>query len=273
MDRDDTARVLGLPPERVRIMPSATGGGFGSKLDLSVQPLIGLAALKTGPAGAHGLHAAAKSMAVDHQAPPGADDARGSAAMPTGGSPALDFDGDFNTGAYASWGPTVANRVPVHASGPYRDAALPAPRRGRSTPTARSRAPSAASACRRRRSRRKRSMTIWRRSPASTGWSSAGSTPWATATGRSAGSSFAASASAPASRRCRPVAGGAGRGRGGQRGRERHPARRRHRLLLVWLRQHRAAQPLDHPASGLTPRRAAASCIRARSISARGRTR
>ena len=30
------------------------------------------------------------------------------------------FDGDFNTGAYASWGPTVANRVPVHATGPYR---------------------------------------------------------------------------------------------------------------------------------------------------------
>jgi aldehyde oxidoreductase len=29
------------------------------------------------------------------------------------------FDGTFNTGAYASWGPTVANRVPVHASGPY----------------------------------------------------------------------------------------------------------------------------------------------------------
>src|SRR5690606_17686186 len=30
------------------------------------------------------------------------------------------FEGTFNTGAYASWGPTVANRVPVHASGPYR---------------------------------------------------------------------------------------------------------------------------------------------------------
>ena len=29
------------------------------------------------------------------------------------------FEGDFNTGAYASFGPTVANRVPVHASGPY----------------------------------------------------------------------------------------------------------------------------------------------------------
>ncbi len=26
---------------------------------------------------------------------------------------------ELDTGAYASWGPTVANRVPVHASGPY----------------------------------------------------------------------------------------------------------------------------------------------------------
>src|SRR5215217_9277597 len=33
---------------------------------------------------------------------------------------AFEMDADFDTGAYASWGPTVANRVPVHASGPYR---------------------------------------------------------------------------------------------------------------------------------------------------------
>ena len=33
---------------------------------------------------------------------------------------AVDFHGDFNTGAYASWGPTVANRVPVHGMGPYK---------------------------------------------------------------------------------------------------------------------------------------------------------
>ena len=26
---------------------------------------------------------------------------------------------ELDTGAYASWGPTVANRVPVHAAGPY----------------------------------------------------------------------------------------------------------------------------------------------------------
>ncbi len=33
---------------------------------------------------------------------------------------AMDFAGEFNTGAYASWGSTVANRVPVHAGGPVR---------------------------------------------------------------------------------------------------------------------------------------------------------
>ena len=48
MDRDDTAKVLGLAVDKVRIVPTATGGGFGSKLDVSLQPLIGLVALKTG---------------------------------------------------------------------------------------------------------------------------------------------------------------------------------------------------------------------------------
>jgi len=42
------------------------------------------------------------------------------AANDAGELVAYDFQGDFNTGAYSSWGPTVANRVPIHASGPYR---------------------------------------------------------------------------------------------------------------------------------------------------------
>jgi CO/xanthine dehydrogenase Mo-binding subunit len=64
-------------------------------------------------------------------------------------------DGDFDTGAYASWGPTVANRVPVHAMGPY---AVPNVRTwGEAFFTnGRRPAPSAASACRRPRSRTRR---------------------------------------------------------------------------------------------------------------------
>ena len=57
IDRDDTARILGVAPEQVRIVPTAVGGGFGSKLDLSVQPYVALAAWVTESAGAHGLHA------------------------------------------------------------------------------------------------------------------------------------------------------------------------------------------------------------------------
>ncbi|MBO6900848.1 MAG: molybdopterin-dependent oxidoreductase [Rhizobiaceae bacterium] len=117
MDRDDTARVLGLPPEKVRILPTATGGGFGSKLDLSLQPLIGLAALKTGRPVALAYTRAESMMSTTkrHPAEMQATIGAGEDGRITG----MVFEGDFNTGAYASWGPTVATRVPVHASGPY----------------------------------------------------------------------------------------------------------------------------------------------------------
>ena len=118
MDRDDTALVLGLQPDRVRIIPSATGGGFGAKLDVSVQPLLGLAVLKTGRP-ARMIWTRTESMMASTKRHPSEMTAR-AACDGDGRMLALDFDGDFNTGAYASWGPTVANRVPVHATGPYR---------------------------------------------------------------------------------------------------------------------------------------------------------
>ncbi|MER8375178.1 molybdopterin-dependent oxidoreductase [Mesorhizobium sp. M1406] len=117
MDRDDTAKVLGLPVDKVRIVPTATGGGFGSKLDVSLQPLIGLVALKTGRPAAlaytrnESMMSTTKRHPAEMKATIGAD----ADGLVTG----MIFEGDFNTGAYASWGPTVANRVPVHASGPY----------------------------------------------------------------------------------------------------------------------------------------------------------
>lgn len=117
MDQEETAKVLGLPLERVRIIPSAAGGGFGAKLDLSVQPLLGLCVLKTGRpcrmvfTRTESMQASTKRHPSTMTASIGAD--------ADGRITAMTFDGDFNTGAYASWGPTVASRVPVHASGPY----------------------------------------------------------------------------------------------------------------------------------------------------------
>src|SRR4029450_8745641 len=47
MDLEETARVLGVAQSRVRIRPTACGGGFGGKLDVSVQPLLAVAAWAT----------------------------------------------------------------------------------------------------------------------------------------------------------------------------------------------------------------------------------
>ena len=117
MDRDDIAAILGIAPTEVRILPTATGGGFGAKLDLSVQPFIALAAWKLGrPVGM--VYSRPESIMTTTKRHPSRIRMQVGVAS-DGRLEAIDFSGDFDTGAYASWGPTVANRVPVHASGPY----------------------------------------------------------------------------------------------------------------------------------------------------------
>lgn len=118
MDRDDTALILNLAPERVRIIPSAVGGGFGSKLDVSLQPLLGLVTLRMGRP-CRMTYSRTESMASTTKRHPAEMSGR-IGCDADGRITAVEFEGRFNTGAYSSWGPTVANRVPVHVSGPYR---------------------------------------------------------------------------------------------------------------------------------------------------------
>ncbi|ALA17243.1 MULTISPECIES: molybdopterin cofactor-binding domain-containing protein [unclassified Chelatococcus] len=117
MDRDDVAKVLGIAPEAVRIIPTAVGGGFGSKLDLSVQPFVAIAAWHLDRP-VRMTYTRPESIMTTTKRHPARIRARAGATR-DGRLVGLDFRGDFNTGAYSSWGPTVANRVPVHASGPY----------------------------------------------------------------------------------------------------------------------------------------------------------
>ncbi len=118
MDRDDIAVMMNLETENVRVIPAATGGGFGSKLDLSLQPLIALVTLKTGRP-CRMVYSRGESMASTTKRHPGVMDAK-IGADAQGRITGMVFHGDFNTGPYASWGPTVATRVPAHACGPYR---------------------------------------------------------------------------------------------------------------------------------------------------------
>ena len=118
MDRDDVAKILGIAPEQVRIIPTAVGGGFGAKLDLSIQPFIAVAAWRLDRP-VRMVYSRRELIMTTTKRHPARIVARVGATR-DGRLAAMDFAAEFNTGAYASWGPTVANRVPVHASGPYR---------------------------------------------------------------------------------------------------------------------------------------------------------
>ncbi|RZT29020.1 molybdopterin-dependent oxidoreductase [Cupriavidus agavae] len=116
--RADLARILGVAPEQVRVVATAVGGGFGGKLDMTVQPWLALAAWHLDRPVAM-VFSREESMATSTKRHP-ARIATSMAADAEGRITAVSFEGDYNTGAFASWGTAVANRVPVHAGGPYR---------------------------------------------------------------------------------------------------------------------------------------------------------
>jgi aldehyde oxidoreductase len=115
--RDETARVLGLAKDSIRLIPSACGGGFGGKLDLNVHAIVAQAAWQTGKPVAY-AYSRPESMMASTKRHPARIQVR-AACDAHGRLTALWSHAELDTGAYASWGPTVANRVPVHASGPY----------------------------------------------------------------------------------------------------------------------------------------------------------
>ncbi|VAV97851.1 Xanthine dehydrogenase iron-sulfur subunit / Xanthine dehydrogenase, molybdenum binding subunit [hydrothermal vent metagenome] len=117
MDRESLAEIMGMELADIRVVPTACGGGFGAKIDISMQPFVALAAWKLNrPATicysrTESMQSTTKRHPSQIELTVGCDK--------DGKIKGFAFDGTFNTGAYASWGPTVANRVPVHASGPY----------------------------------------------------------------------------------------------------------------------------------------------------------
>src|SRR4029077_13042885 len=117
-DLKDVAAILGIPESSVRIIPTAVGGGFGSKLDLSLQPFLAFAAWhlrKPGPM----VYSRPESIRSTTKRHPSKIICRAGAT--SGGKlVAIDFTADFNTGGCASWGPTVAASAPCHSSGLYK---------------------------------------------------------------------------------------------------------------------------------------------------------
>ncbi len=116
-DRNDVAVLLGLEENQVRIIQAATGGGFGSKLDINVQGFIGLAVYL--------LHRPARLVYTREEAylctvkrHPFRIHYK-TAATKDGKLTAVDVRIISDTGAYASYGPAVLGRSGAHATGPY----------------------------------------------------------------------------------------------------------------------------------------------------------
>src|SRR5690606_2857262 len=105
MDLEAMEILLGMDRSRIRIVPTAVGGGFGSKLDISLQPYLALGAIKTGRP-VRMAYSRTESMQSTTKRHPSEIRLRLGATR-DGRISGCDFQGTFNTGAYASWGPTV----------------------------------------------------------------------------------------------------------------------------------------------------------------------
>ena len=117
-DHKEVVALLGVADERVRIIQAATGGGFGSKLDMNVQGFIGLALhylkrpVKMVYSREESFLATAKRHPLTMIVKTGADK--------EGRLMALQMDITCDTGAYGSYGIAVAGRSAVLATGPYQ---------------------------------------------------------------------------------------------------------------------------------------------------------
>jgi nicotinate dehydrogenase large molybdopterin subunit len=116
-DQKDVADLLGLDLERVRIKQCATGGGFGSKLDLNAQGYVGLAAYML-KRPARMVYSREEAFLCTSKRHPLKIEYK-SAAAKNGRLLAADVRILGDTGAYASYGLAVVSRSAIHATGPY----------------------------------------------------------------------------------------------------------------------------------------------------------
>jgi CO/xanthine dehydrogenase Mo-binding subunit len=116
-DRGEVARTMGLPNNKVRVIQTATGGGFGGKLDISVQCHLALLTNATGRP-VKMVRSRKESTEVSAKRHPMVMKAR-TGATRDGRLQAVEVTIKGDTGAYASYGPAVITRAVVHCMGPY----------------------------------------------------------------------------------------------------------------------------------------------------------
>lgn len=117
-DQREVASFLDLPLEKVRIIQPTTGGAFGGRLDITIQCFLALAAFHL-KRPVRLVYTREEVFQVISKRHPLKIHYR-SGARKDGRLSAVEVDILGDTGAYASYGSTVAIRAAVHATGPYQ---------------------------------------------------------------------------------------------------------------------------------------------------------
>ena len=116
-DREEVARCLNIPEEKVKIINVAMGGAFGAREDISLQAHCALAAYYTkrpvkivySREESTLTHCKRHAFRIYYK----------SAVDQAGKLVAIESKIYADTGAYSSWGPSVTRKSAVHITGPY----------------------------------------------------------------------------------------------------------------------------------------------------------
>jgi CO/xanthine dehydrogenase Mo-binding subunit len=115
--RREISRLLALPEERIRLIQAATGGGFGGKLDVTVEGFLALAVYHTQKPVIMRYTREESFLANTKRHPLHIEYMTG--AGKDGKITAVKVNIVGDTGPYISYGETVCLRSAIHATGPY----------------------------------------------------------------------------------------------------------------------------------------------------------
>jgi len=115
--RKEISRILSMPEENIRIIQATTGGGFGGKLDLTVEGYVAIAVYHTKRPVMVRFTREESFLSNTKRHPLYIKYKTGAKRDGTILAVKVDILGD--TGPYASYGETVCLRAAIHATGPY----------------------------------------------------------------------------------------------------------------------------------------------------------
>lgn len=113
----EISRLLAIPTEKVRVVQTTTGGGFGGKLDVTVEGFIALCVYHTKRPVVMRYTREESFLAQTKRHPLHIEYKTG--ARKDGSLTAVEVSIIGDTGPYISYGETVCLRAAVHATGPY----------------------------------------------------------------------------------------------------------------------------------------------------------